>query len=69
MTLDDDDLRQAVRGLLAEPMLRREGDVLTLVRRHRGEIGRWFADELGYRLDAARPGVARLAKLPGPGHE
>lgn len=69
MTLADDDLRRAVRGLLAEPMMGDGGDTLALVRRHRFEIGRWFADELGYRLDANRPGVARLAKLPGPGHE
>lgn len=69
MTLTEHDLRQAVRGLLAEPMTGRDADLLALVRRHRAEIGRWFADELGYRLDATRPGVARLAKLPGPGHE
>jgi uncharacterized protein (TIGR02678 family) len=69
MTLTAEELRQAVRGLLAEPLAGRDNGAFPLVRRHRGEIGRWFADELGYRLDATRPGVARLAKLPGPGHE
>ncbi len=69
MSIAQDDLRQAIRGLLAEPMTGPDGDTLALVRRHRGEIGRWFADELGYRLDATRREVARLAKLPGPGHE
>ncbi|HUZ09016.1 MAG TPA: TIGR02678 family protein [Acidimicrobiales bacterium] len=69
MNLADDELRQAVRGLLAEPLSERGGATLGLVRRHRVELTRWFADELGYRLDATRPGVARLAKLPGAGHE
>ncbi|HVX22247.1 MAG TPA: TIGR02678 family protein [Acidimicrobiales bacterium] len=69
MSITADELQQAVRGLLAEPIVGRDSPTLALVRRHRGEIGRWFADELGYRLDATRPGVARLAKLPGPGHE
>ncbi len=68
MTITAEELRQAIRGLLAEPMVDRDSATLALVRRHRGEVGRWFADELGYRLDAARPGVVRLAKLPGPGH-
>ena len=65
----DDERRQAVRGMLAEPLSERGSATLSLVRRHRGELTRWFADELGYRLDATRPGVARLAKLPGAGHE
>ncbi len=62
------ELRQAVRGLVAEPLVERGSPVLALARRHRAELTRWFADELGYRLDATRPGVIRLAKLPGPGH-
>jgi hypothetical protein len=65
----DDEPRQAIRGIRAEPLSERGSATLTLVRRHRTELTRWFADELGYRLDATRPGVARLAKLPGAGHE
>ena len=64
-----DELVAAVRALLAEPLIDRSSPLsLALVRRHRAELTRWFADELGYRLDASRPGMARLAKLPGPGH-
>jgi hypothetical protein len=64
-----DDLRPAVRALLAEPLVdRSDPTTLALVRRYRAELTRWFADELGYRLDASRPSVARLAKLPGAGH-
>jgi uncharacterized protein (TIGR02678 family) len=51
----DDEQRQAVRGILAAPLSERGSATLTLVRRH--------------RLDATRPGVARLAKLPGSGHQ
>jgi uncharacterized protein (TIGR02678 family) len=64
-----DEFVAAVRALLAEPLIDRSSPLsLSLVRRHRAELTRWFADELGYRLDASRPSVARLAKLPGPGH-
>lgn len=64
-----DDLKPAIRGLLSEPLVdRSDPTTLALIRRHRVELTRWFADELGYRLDASRPGVARLAKLPGAGH-
>jgi uncharacterized protein (TIGR02678 family) len=63
------EVRQAVRGALAEPLLEQGGSTMGLVRRHRVELTRWFADELGYRLDATRPGVVRLAKLPGAGHQ
>jgi uncharacterized protein (TIGR02678 family) len=64
-----DDAMAAVRALLAEPLIDRSNPTsLALVRRHRAELMRWFADELGYRLDASHPGVVRLAKLPGPGH-
>ena len=69
MTGPGDEVRQAVRGLLAEPLAPCGAPALGVVRRHRKELARWFAEELGYRLDAARPGVARLAKLPGPGHQ
>lgn len=64
-----DEIVAATRALLADPLIDRSNPAsLALVRRHRVELTRWFADELGYRLDASRPGVARLAKLPGPGH-
>lgn len=69
MNAPEDELRRAVRGILAEPLSERGSETLNLVRRWRAELTRWFADELGYRLDATRPGVVRLAKLPGAGHE
>jgi uncharacterized protein (TIGR02678 family) len=69
MSQTAEEFRQAVRGVLAEPLSERGSPTLGLVRRHRVELTRWFAEELGYRLDATRPGVARLAKLPGAGHQ
>ncbi|HEU5002359.1 MAG TPA: TIGR02678 family protein [Actinomycetota bacterium] len=64
------DVKIAIRALLASPLVGAEGpEALAAVRRHRGEAERFFADELGYRLDASRLGLARLAKTPGPGHE
>lgn len=69
MTGDGDGLRRAIRAALAEPLAGRGHPTVALVRRHRGELTRFFAEELGYRLDASRAGVVRLAKLPGPGHE
>lgn len=69
MTGTAEEMRAAIRALLAQPLLERGNDALGAVRRHRAEIARWFSEELGYRLDATRPEVARLAKLPGPGHE
>ncbi|MDQ6617487.1 MAG: TIGR02678 family protein [Actinomycetota bacterium] len=69
MTGSDEELRQAVRALLAEPLASKGSPALSGVRRHRKELARWFTEELGYRLDATRPGVARLAKLPGAGHQ
>lgn len=68
MTADPAELRAAARALLADPLADRSCAALPLIRKHRKELARWFADELGYRLDATRPSVARLAKLPGPGH-
>ncbi|MDQ1393184.1 MAG: hypothetical protein QOK39_1418 [Acidimicrobiaceae bacterium] len=69
MSGSDEEFRQAVRALLAEPLAAKGSPALSGVRRHRKELARWFTDELGYRLDATRPGVARLAKLPGAGHQ
>ena len=68
MIPDPAEFRAAARALLAEPLTQRSGPAFPLVRKHRKELARWFADELGYRLDATRPSVARLAKVPGPGH-
>ncbi|MDN5916644.1 MAG: TIGR02678 family protein [Pseudonocardia sp.] len=56
--------RRAARALLRRPLLHADGpdaDDLRLVRRHRGELERVFADGLGYRL-VVEPGAARLVK-------
>ncbi len=68
MSTHPDEVQAAARALLSEPLVDRACAALPLIRRHRAELARWFADELGYRLDATRPALARLAKLPGPGH-
>lgn len=56
--------RRAARALLRTPLLHADGpgaDDLRLVRRHRVELARLFADGLGYRL-VVEPGAARLFK-------
>lgn len=57
--------RRAARALLRRPLLHgssgERADELRLVRRHRDELVRVFADGLGYRL-VVEPGVARLFK-------
>ncbi|MFR9806677.1 TIGR02678 family protein [Pseudonocardia sp. RS010] len=56
--------RRAVRALLRSPLLHGDGphaDEFRLVRRHRAELERIFADGLGYRL-VVEPGSARLMK-------
>lgn len=56
--------RRAARALLRRPLLHAEGphvDELRLVRRHRAELARMFADGLAYRL-VVEPGSARLYK-------
>lgn len=57
--------RRAARALLLTPLLTGDGDeqadLLRLVRRHREELTRLFADGLGYRL-VIEPGSARLYK-------
>ncbi len=68
MSPDPTEFRAAARALLVAPLAERSVPAFPLIRKHRKELARWFADELGYRLDATRPAVARLAKLPGPGH-
>jgi uncharacterized protein (TIGR02678 family) len=60
--------RRAARALLREPLLRADGpnaEEFRLVRRHRTELTRLFADGLGYRL-VIDPQAARLFK-PGLG--
>jgi len=56
--------RRAARALLRTPLLHADGphaDELRLVRRHRAELERLFADGLGYRL-IVEPTAARLVK-------
>ncbi|MDQ3627852.1 MAG: TIGR02678 family protein, partial [Actinomycetota bacterium] len=52
--------REAARALLMRPLLT-DPEALRLVRRHRLELTRLFADGLGYRL-VVEPTVARLFK-------
>lgn len=61
--LAEADLRDAARALLLTPLLTadRKPDELGLVRRHRDELARLFAEGLGYRL-VVEPGLARLFK-------
>jgi uncharacterized protein (TIGR02678 family) len=53
--------RRAARALLLNPLLTEPADELRLVRRHREELTRLFADGLGYRL-VVEPHAARLFK-------
>ena len=57
------DVRRAARALLQTPLLHSEQhhDDLALVRRHRDELTKLFADGLGYRL-VVEPALARLYK-------
>ncbi len=58
------EVRSAARALLQRPLLvagAGHDDALALVRRHRVELTRVFADGLGYRL-VVEPGLARLVK-------
>jgi len=58
------EIRAAARALLRTPLLFDGGgqdDALRLVRRHRAELTRLFAEGLGYRL-VVEPGVVRLFK-------
>lgn len=58
------EVRTAARSLMRRPMLcpgTGVDDELRLVRRHRTELQRLFADGLGYRL-VVEPGVVRLVK-------
>jgi uncharacterized protein (TIGR02678 family) len=53
--------RRAARALLLTPLLTEPAEELRLVRRHREELTRLFADGLGYRL-VVEPHAARLFK-------
>ncbi|GAA3623685.1 TIGR02678 family protein [Microlunatus ginsengisoli] len=57
------DVRAAARALLRTPLLHVDAhaEELGIVRRHRDELTRLFADGLGYRL-VVEPGLARLFK-------
>ena len=58
------EIRSAARALLRRPLLAAgtgHDEALALVRRHRVELARLFADGLGYRL-VVEPGLARLFK-------
>lgn len=58
------EVRAAARALMRTPIMYDGGghdEELRLVRRHRAELSRMFADGLGYRL-VVEPGVARLFK-------
>jgi uncharacterized protein (TIGR02678 family) len=60
----ESEVRTAARALLRHPLLvdgRGHDDELRLVRRHRAELARLFAEGLGYRL-VVEPGAARLFK-------
>lgn len=59
----ESDIRSAARALLRTPLLHddQHADDLALVRRHRDELTRLFAEGLGYRL-MVEPGLARLVK-------
>jgi uncharacterized protein (TIGR02678 family) len=62
--------RRAARALLMQPLLHGDGpnaEDFRLVRRHRAELTRMFADGLGYRL-TVDPQAARLFK-PGLGRD
>ncbi|MBC7171504.1 MAG: TIGR02678 family protein [Polyangiaceae bacterium] len=61
-----DEQRQAVRALLATPLLRagRDDDMLVLVRRHTAALVAFFRDELGWSLYVGTD-LVRLAKVPG----
>src|SRR5680860_1679505 len=65
-----EDRARAIRLLLAQPLLTAEADPdgFDLVRRHAGELRRWFDDTCGWTLHVEpRRGYARLAKVrPDP---
>jgi uncharacterized protein (TIGR02678 family) len=59
----EDERREALRELLAEPFVGSDAPVFKLIRRHDAELARRCTDLLGYRLHIT-PGFARLVKVP-----
>ena len=59
----DDERREALRALLAEPFIGSDAPVFKLIRRHDAELARRCTDLLGYRLHVT-PSFARLVKVP-----
>ncbi|HET8697125.1 MAG TPA: TIGR02678 family protein [Gammaproteobacteria bacterium] len=59
----EDEREQALRALLARPLLAAPAEELALVRRHAQYLRDWFARETGWALMVER-GFARLVKRP-----
>jgi uncharacterized protein (TIGR02678 family) len=59
----EDERRDALRALLAEPFVGAEQAVFKLIRRHDGELQKRCTELLGYRLHVT-PSFARLVKVP-----
>ncbi len=59
-----EDLREATRALLMQPLMSPTDPAFPLVRRHADDLTEWFQREAGWRLDVDRDG-ARLYKRPG----
>jgi len=59
----EDERRDAMRALLAEPFIGADLPMFKLIRRHDAELARRYAELLGYRLHVT-PGFARLVKVP-----
>lgn len=59
----EEELREAVRGLLMSPLLGPQHDAFTLVYRHADTLREWFLRETGWMLEVERGG-ARLYKRP-----
>lgn len=65
--LQREPFREAVRALLAQPLLRASGpdaEVFRLIRRHADGLRRWFVDGPGWPL-MIESEFARLVKVPG----
>lgn len=59
-----EELREAVRALLMQPLMPTSDPAFAIVRRHADDLTEWFQREAGWRLDIDRDG-ARLFKRPG----
>lgn len=58
-----DERQQALRALLAQPLMTASHPAFTLVRRHSEELRRWLSSETGWHLQL-EPEFARLHKRP-----